>query len=231
MDWSVYSQSTLYLLLRPEVISNLVFYAQSTTTVIQLYQGEYDLNEESSVFTGSPSCGIWSSGYQLHLLQTVSIIFSPLTLSQRKLAERKEDRPGVDCSPARPQCNHGVWMDLPKRRVCIWWNLCTLYLPICQVRFTVWDSGLCRCIHVTSFEGWLAPFVCWLPKWSRPIQSCICFSLSCKGLWVSKSTVYIFCIIYLRLCDTTFLLLLVNFLFIENAVIGYISAWTRKEPK
>ena len=139
--------------------------------------------------------------------------FSPLTLSQQELAEGKQDRPVVDCSPARPQCNHDVWMNLPKWRVCIWWSLCTLYLLVCQVRFTVWKTGSlsysCSVFRtLVNYHRLLS-----LPKWSRSIQSCICFSLSCNTLWVSESTVYIFCIIYLHFCDITFLLLLVKLSF------------------
>ena len=39
----------------------------------------------------------------------------------------------------------------------LWWNLCTLYLLACQVRFTVGDSGLCCCVCVMSFWvfGWV----------------------------------------------------------------------------
>ena len=36
-------------------------------------------------------------------------------------------------------------------------NLCTLYLPACQVRVTVGESGLCCCTRVTSFDCQLAP--------------------------------------------------------------------------
>ena len=31
-------------------------------------------------------------------------------------------------------------------------ELCTLYLPTCQLRVTVGDSGLCCCVCVTSFK-------------------------------------------------------------------------------
>ena len=37
-------------------------------------------------------------------------------------------------------------------RMYLWWSLCTLYLLACQVRVTVGDSVLCRCVCVTSFE-------------------------------------------------------------------------------
>ena len=37
-------------------------------------------------------------------------------------------------------------------RMDLWWSLCTLYLPACQVRvYTIGDSGLCCCTCVTYF--------------------------------------------------------------------------------
>ena len=45
------------------------------------------------------------------------------------------------------------------------WSLFALYLFTCQARVTVGDSGLCCFVHVTSFESWLTPFVCWFSLW------------------------------------------------------------------
>ena len=39
----------------------------------------------------------------------------------------------------------------------LWWSLCTLCLPVCQVRVTVRDPGLCCCTCVTYFERKLTP--------------------------------------------------------------------------
>ena len=46
-------------------------------------------------------------------------------------------------------------------RIHLWWSLCTLYLPACQVRVTVGDSGLCCCdcydvfwVLINSLVGW-----------------------------------------------------------------------------
>ena len=39
----------------------------------------------------------------------------------------------------------------------LWWSLCTLYVPICRVRVTIGDSGLCCCTCVTWFEPWFTP--------------------------------------------------------------------------
>ena len=36
-------------------------------------------------------------------------------------------------------------------------ELCTLYLPACQVRVIVGDSGFCCCVCVTSFERESSP--------------------------------------------------------------------------
>ena len=36
-------------------------------------------------------------------------------------------------------------------RMYLWWNLCTLYLHVCQVGVSVGDSGLC-CTCATYFE-------------------------------------------------------------------------------
>ena len=33
-----------------------------------------------------------------------------------------------------------------------WWSFCTVYLLACQVRVSVGESDLCRCVCVTSFE-------------------------------------------------------------------------------
>ena len=39
-----------------------------------------------------------------------------------------------------------------KKRMYLWWGLCTLYLHACQVRVTVGDSGLHCCTCVTTLE-------------------------------------------------------------------------------
>ena len=44
-----------------------------------------------------------------------------------------------------------------KMRMYLWWRLRILYLPTCQVRVTVGDSGLCCCTCVRYFEHWLTP--------------------------------------------------------------------------
>ena len=78
-------------------------------------------------------------------------------------------------------------------RMNLWRSSCTLYLPACQVRVTVGDSGLCCCVPcytsdvytalLTSFLGWF--YTCALSKASLSVQG---LALCPRPLSVSKAS-------------------------------------------
>ena len=98
---------------------------------------------EAVAHTASASCRIWTHYQSFADFEIITNLKQNVSQSARAESIHK----GVNL-----RSKDVTTSTTTKKRLYLWWSLCTLYLHACQVRVTVGDSGLCSCTCVTYFE-------------------------------------------------------------------------------